>query len=1062
MVVLVDPEAEARVWEALAAAKLPPSTSPPPVWRPSDWHDDLWHPAAGTLAVQLPPPGELAYVMFTSGSSGSPKGVLGTTAGLLNRCAWAASAFPAQPEDVGALRTSPAFVDAAAELWAPLLDGIPLAVLPPGVDADPLALVSSLVVHRVTRLTCVASILAAALPALRSAGGLRLTTVLCSGEPLYVWLYTAACAALGPGVRIINVYGSTETAADCVAFDPAAERWLPPPQTTGGHHQVPIGRPLPGFWAAVLDGRTGQPVTEAGQLGELIIGGIGVALGYLHDPQLTADRFPTVRRGAGHDSPVVAHRTGDVAAWAPDGTLRLLGRVGGTAGYDVPDDVGLACASQVKVRGVRVDLAEVEAQLQAHPDVLLAAVACWPRAAGDPDPRIVGYAVVRPGAAAMPRIDGSLAGALRAFLTRRVPAAAVPVTVVLLNHLPRNSSQKVDRAQLPEPDWGALAAGANGAAPVVVVATPGDVAACAAAFAGALRVPESDVGPDTDFWLAGGTSLSAAMLCGRLGITVQALLDHPTPASLAPHVRASVGHVHDVTLEDGDGSEPPAKRLRMAASADTAAPPDSAWVPARALSFAGRMDMLAGVLVADPLHGQQQKVASRSGSGTNHATLLSPSSASTLGTAATENRGEEAPVQGHLGMEALWSVPLGACVDASPMLLLPAPPASSWRCIVGSHAGIACCVECPSPHGDGGPNQAQAPTVIWSTLLDGRIEASAAAVHVPCPSGDSDGMCLVVVGTHGGALSFLDARDGHVAATHPLVGAIKAAPGVDSWARRTWAACHGRTACAVGATLGAGGKVTLRVDWQASLDGAVSAAPAFDAARRRVYFATLAGSMYAVDDSGCDATPPRQPALAWHSTCVGSSVFGAPLVMPSSGDVIMCCADGALKCLRCGDGALQWSISPPGPQGPLFGGPLLVGTHHLVLGTNGGHVVCFHVTTAQDGGSAATVAWDVPVCPASRLVASPSLDVLPPAWAASQGRVMLVVAAAKGDIAVLSAPAPGEEGEEGAAPAPPVVVARAALPADVFSGPVAHGGMIVVGCRDDCVYGLRLAKAAPS
>ena len=1054
MVVLVDPAAEAHVWEALAAAKLPLSTSPPPVWRPTDWHQDLWLSAV-TPQVQLPPPADVAYVMFTSGSSGAPKGVLGSTSGLLNRCAWAASAFPASPDDVAALRTSPAFVDAAAELWAPLLAGIPLAVLPPGVDADPLALVSALVVHRVTRLTCVASILAAALPALRSAGGLRLTTVLCSGEPLYVWLYTAACAALGPGVRIINVYGSTETAADCVAFDPAAERWLPPPQTTGGHHQVPIGRPLPGFWAAVLDGRTGQPVTEAGQLGELFVGGVGIALGYLNDPQLTAHRFPTVQRGSATEAPVVAHRTGDVAAWAPDGTLRLLGRVGRTAGH-VTDEAGLACASQVKVRGVRVDLAEVEAQLQAHPEVLLAAVACWPRAPGDPDPRIVGYAVVRPGAAAMPRIDGSLAEALKSFLARRVPAAAVPVAVILLNHLPRNSSQKVDRAQLPEPDWSAMAAGTDAAATQSIVVAPGDIATCAAAFAGALRVPESEVGPDTDFWLAGGTSLSAAMLCGRLGITVQALLDHPTPATLAPHIRASVGHVTDAAVEDvdaGEGAEPPTKRLRTTAVTGFAEPAadSSAWIPSRALSFAGRMDMLAGVpAVSDSVHGQQ-KVASRSGSGTNHATLLSPSSASTLGTAATSpSHLEEAPLNA-LGIEALWSVPLGACVDATPLLLLPANTAASWRCIVGSHAGIACCVECSSPHADDASSLRQTPTVIWSTLLDGRIETSAAAVHVPCTGEPGDGMCLVAVGTHGGTLSFLDARDGHVAATHSLVGAIKAAPGADSWARRTWVACHGRTACAVSAVLGAGGKISLRVDWQASLDGAVSAAPAFDAARKRVYFATLAGSMYSVDDSACDSSPP---VLAWHSTAVGASVFGAPLVVPTSGDVVMCCADGALKCLRSADGALLWNICPPGPQGPLFGGPLLVGTHHLVLGTNGGHVVCFSV-----GATSPTLAWDVPVCPNSRLVASPALDAVPPAWAAAQGRIMLVVAAAKGDIAVLSAPAPQAEGDEVEAPSPPVVVARASLPADVFSGPVAHGGMIVVGCRDDSVYGLRCTKA---
>ena len=226
-----------------------------------------------------------------------------------------------------------------------------------------------------------------------------------------------------------------------------------------------------------------------------------------------------------------------------------------------------------------------------------------------------------------------------------------------------------------------------------------------------------------------------------------------------------------------------------------------------------------------------------------------------------------------------------------------------------------------------------------------------------------------------------------------------------------------------------------------------------------MYFATLAGTLVAVSDAG------EAPTVVWHSSCGGAAaVFGSPAIVPASGDVVLCCADGTVRCMASSDGAPRWTVVPPGPKGPLFGGATVMGRDHLVVGTHGGTLACLNAMA--DG---ATV-WHLPVCPTSRLVASPAVDAAPPTWLAhpAQRRMILVTAAASGEMAVVSVPAPGVPGEgddaggsDGAgaqAQLPPQVVARASLGGDLFSAPVAHEGVVIVGCRDDCLYGLRLAR----
>jgi amino acid adenylation domain-containing protein len=888
---------------------------------------------------------DVAYVCATSGSSGAPKLVLGTAAGLLSRCRWASCEMPAADDDVAALRTPPVFVDAAAELFAPLLAGVPLAIVPPAADSDPVALAALLAARRVTRLTMLPSLLAAALPALERAP-LRIRLLLCSGEPLPSALAEAALRTF-PGVRLLNIYGCTEVGADATAYDVSAEG-VPPAG-------VPIGRPLPGVWCAVL-GADGAPVREAGERGELLVGGVGVALGYLNAPELTAERFPLASDGRGGE-PQRAHRTGDLAAWTPSGALVLHGRAD----------------AQVKVRGQRVDLAEVEATLCAHPKMSAAAARAWPPLRLG-DLRIAAYVVLD-----ADDHDAAVAE-LRSWLAQRLLPAAMPVAFTILDSLPCTHSGKVDRNALPEPCW--VTAAMSGDEPSAGAL---EVQLCAA-FAVELGLSAS-VGAESDFFALGGTSLSAAALCARLALSLQALLDHPTPRSLASSglvAHAALTQQPVARSRDDDSDMPrPAKRLRLPAQMDEAVPRQSlgaAWAPALALSFAGRCDAV--------------------GKGATPA-------------AAPPVIARDAPAD----LFCAWRVPLHACVDASPLLLLPAGSGTSWRAIVGSHAHTAVCVDFDA---DG-----TSPRVLWTANV-GCVTQEAAFRHClltlfPRNSARVEGAAAalmdgshVAVGSHDGGVSFLRLSDGGLSGRFTAAGAIKAALACDSWTGRVWGASHGRDAFALD------GPPRCSAAWQCSLDGAVSAPPSFDATRRRVYFATLAGSLVAVDDPAGGVT-----AEAWRAR-VGAAVFGAPAVA-ACGLVIVSTVEGELRAFAAADGKLTWSVAAG--TGPLFAAPTLIADGALaVIGTHERALLC---VCCADG----AVRWRLPL--SDRVAAAAAVD------AAEQ---LITVATVAGDVHVLSLPPAGQ----------PTVIASARLPAEAFSAPVLHSGTLLLGCRDDWLYCLRL------
>ena len=302
--------------------------------------------------------------MYTSGTTGRPKGVVGLHRGAVNRLAWMWRTYPFLEDEVCCQKTSFTFVDSVAELFGPLLKGVPTVIAPDEVVKDPSRFLDLLESAQVTRLVLVPSLLRDVL----AVGGLRerlrhLRICVSSGESLPLDLCRHFLAVL-PHATLLNLYGSTEVSADVTCYD----TWQLPDDAAS----VPLGRPIDNTRIYVLDDQL-TPVAD-GEPGELFVAGDGLAQGYWDRPELTAERF--LANPFAGDRYARLYRTGDRARVLPDGNLELLGRVD----------------RQVKIRGVRVELSEVEAVLTAHADVAQAVVVT--RQDAD-DLRLVCYLVAR-------------------------------------------------------------------------------------------------------------------------------------------------------------------------------------------------------------------------------------------------------------------------------------------------------------------------------------------------------------------------------------------------------------------------------------------------------------------------------------------------------------------------------------------------------------------------------------------------------------------------------------------------------------------------------------------
>ncbi|APU21087.1 non-ribosomal peptide synthetase [Actinoalloteichus sp. GBA129-24] len=435
--------------------------------------------------VRRPEPDQLAYVTYTSGSTGAPKGVQCTHRGLANQLAWSRQTYPLRPGDAGAQVAAVGFDISLWELFHPLACGGRLVVLDQDRHGDVAAIAELVAAQRVVVLHLVPTLLEHYLRE-RPAGSLR--HVLCGGERLSPGLPARFAARLPAALH--HTYGPTETAI-------IATHWRSPGGVEPG--RVSLGRPLPNARVYVLDA-FGQPV-PAGVVGELVIGGEVLARGYLGNPAATADRF--VPDPFADIPGARAYRTGDLARYHPEGGLEFVGRAD----------------RQVKIAGVRVEPHEVESALVATPGVAACAVLPY-RDDGDGEDgdggdgedgdgvvSLVGYLVAED-----PTADAdALSAQVRRALRERLPRAMVPAHLVVLAELPIGVTGKLDVAALPAPV--PAAAPATGE----VVAPGSDVErALAAIWSQVLPVAAGRaIGVGDNFFDLGGDSVSAIRVAAR-------------------------------------------------------------------------------------------------------------------------------------------------------------------------------------------------------------------------------------------------------------------------------------------------------------------------------------------------------------------------------------------------------------------------------------------------------------------------------------------------------------------------------------------------------------------
>ncbi|HEX2093968.1 MAG TPA: amino acid adenylation domain-containing protein, partial [Longimicrobiaceae bacterium] len=360
-------------------------------------------------------PQNLAYVIYTSGSTGRPKGVLVPHIGVVNRLVWMQNAYEMGADDRILQKTTFSFDVSVWEFFWPLMTGARLVMARPGGHQDPAYLAEVIRREEVSTIHFVPSMLQVFLDHLDDAqarGCASLRRIVCSGEAMARALVDRTHRQL-PSARLHNLYGPTEAAVDVTAWECTREE---------SEAAVPIGRPIANTGIYLLDVR-GEPV-PVGVAGELYIGGVQVARGYLNRAELTAERF--VPDPFGKEPGGRLYRTGDLARWLPEGVIEYLGR----------ND------AQVKVRGFRIELGEIEARLAEHPGVRAAVVVAREDAPGDR--RLVAY------------YTGEELGAeaLRSALGLRLPEYMVPAAYVRLEALPLTPNGKLDRRALPAPQWG--------------------------------------------------------------------------------------------------------------------------------------------------------------------------------------------------------------------------------------------------------------------------------------------------------------------------------------------------------------------------------------------------------------------------------------------------------------------------------------------------------------------------------------------------------------------------------------------------------------------------------
>ncbi|KAH8969878.1 hypothetical protein BDL97_02G057300 [Sphagnum fallax] len=997
------------------------------------------------------------YLLYTSGSSGTPKGVCGTEEGLMNRLQWMEKAYPYQRNDLACFKSSVGFVDHLTEAFGPLLAGTPLLIPSPETcKENPLSLLSFVKAYGVTQMTAVPSLMHLLLPALQVEGkdGQALTDTLrlliLSGELLSVQLWKDLASAM-PCTTILNLYGSTELSGDCTFFEcPTFDRLSSSskgPEVLDAAHElnsVPIGEAIDGHWLCIVleDGR----LAESGEEGELWVGGVGVANGYFDDTEATCSKFMDLSQekdwldlnamgvigSTPVDTRVRVFKTGDMAKRLLTGSIALLGRKD----------------RQIKIHGHRIALEEIEFILEQHPQVDQAAVSLVILGANS-KAGLVAYVVIpddtvlsNSSKEATSMVSGdfathegqmSLEESLIWWLKERVTAVMIPQQFIRLKAMPLTNSGKINHSALPKPVLFQQPYISKFGKHKEEESMQG-LDYVREVFAHVLMVNKEVLAAD-NFFAMGGTSISAAHAAFVLGVNMHMIYAHPTAWQLC---RAMGGVSRGNRLmcfgSEQRGVDEQLVQLQSEREKNS---------HGRSISLYRVSDL--GTVQSSEDEPQNRNLTlgkKRKLEQTTKVTQMAwPASISKLGATAflrcnksvhlhseAESRAsqvqdivlEEVPEKEDWSLQQCWRVSLQACVDASPLLVIHG---DTCRIFIGSHSHNFMSVDAISG------------VVQWEVQLTGRVESSAAITH---------DFSQVVVGCYDGFIYFLDFWTGEKVWSFETGGEVKCQPTLDTWHGWIWCGSHDHHIYALDA-------VSHTCVWQHSCGGSIFGAPAFDQVRKMVYVAATTGVVTAVK------LEPSVDAV-WKYTCA-APVFGSLAIDLSTGLVLCTGVDGSVVALT-HHGSLAWQVNT---NSPIFAGACISSalSSQVLVCSRDGHVYSLSMHTGKelwkhDLGDAITgSAW---------VDESIILSYADDTGYHHRSRRIVCVATSTGTVHVLSV----ETGAEMDTSHSHIVatdnkttvqsqcIASTKLPGEVFSSPVMVEGRIFVGCRDNFIYSLDL------
>ena len=442
-------------------------------------------------------PKHLAYVIYTSGSTGNPKGVMISHRAICNRLLWMQDRLPLTQGDRVLQKTTYTFDASVWEFFVPLMAGATVVMAEPGGHRDPAYMIQAITRHDVTILQLVPSMLRVLVEEPGFPACTTLKRVFCGGEALPIDLQERFFERIGSELH--NLYGPTEAAIDATYW--ACERG-------GRRRPVIIGRPIANMQCYVLDERS--DLSAAGAEGDLYLGGVGLANGYMGRPDLTAEKF--IPHPFSEAPGARLYRTGDLVRHEARGEIVYIGRID----------------NQVKIRGFRIELGEIEAAVTGHPAVRAAAVVQCE--AGPSDKHLVAYVI--------PNDDVST-DVLKDHLAKCLPDYMVPSAFVMLNELPLTPNGKLDRKSLPAHDH-------SSTEPAHRLEVPGNPVEEVLASIWGETLGLERIGVNQDFFELGGHSLVAMQIVSRarqafeVKLPIRSLFDSPTVAGLARVIESAM------------------------------------------------------------------------------------------------------------------------------------------------------------------------------------------------------------------------------------------------------------------------------------------------------------------------------------------------------------------------------------------------------------------------------------------------------------------------------------------------------------------------------------------